>query len=227
MKNKILVVAAHPDDEVLGCGGVMAKYASSCDIYIAILGEGISSRYEKKGKSIEKDIIKLQEKSKKVGKLLGAKQSFFFGFPDNKFDTIAFLDIVKKIEELIAKIKPEIIYTHHAGDLNIDHRITFQAVLTAARPIFPNPVKKIYSFEVLSSTEWSQQKIEKVFVPNVYEDIYPVFNKKIKALKIYKSEMREFPHPRSLVGAKVIAQKRGMEAGLKCAEAFDLIRWIK
>lgn len=225
--NKILIVAAHPDDEVLGCGGTIAKYAKEKQIYIAILGEGISSRYNKRKEVKREELLDLQKQSQKAGKLLGAKENFFFGFPDNQFDTIPFLEIVKKIEEVIKKIKPEIIYTHHSGDLNIDHRITFQAVLTATRPTKDCPVKEIYSFEVLSSTEWSFQKINGTFLPNVFEDISLTINKKFKAMQTYKTEIRKFPHPRSKEAILSIAKRWGSVIGLKCTEAFELIRSIK
>lgn len=226
-KNKILIVAAHPDDEILGCGGIVAKYSKNNDIYVVILGEGISSRYVKREGVKKEELLKLREQSIKVAKLLGVKKNFFFDLSDNRFDTVPFLDIVKKIEKIVVKIKPKIIYTHHAGDLNIDHQITFQAVLTATRPVKKDIVKEIYSFEVLSSTEWSYKKIKKIFIPNTYEDISLTLKKKIKAMQIYAGELRKFPHPRSLEGIKILAQKRGMEVGLKHAEAFELIRSIK
>ena len=224
---KILIVVAHPDDEVLGCGGTIAKYSRDSDIYVLVLGEGVSSRYRKREEAKKEELLRLREQSQRAGKLLGVKKNFFFNLPDNRFDTVPFLDIIKKIEELIRKINPNIIYTHYAEDLNIDHRITFQAVLTAVRPVKKFSAKEIYSFETPSSTEWSHKKIKKQFAPNAYEDISPTLKKKIKALQIYKEELRKYPHPRSLRGIKVLAQKRGMEVGLKYAEAFELVRWIK
>jgi len=223
----IFIIVAHPDDEVFGCGGTIAKYRKGNDIYVAILGEGISSRYKKR-KEAKEEISKLKEDSIKAGKLLGIKRTFFFGLPDNCFDTVSFLEIVKKIEEIIKKIKPEVVYTHYSGDLNIDHRITFQAVLTATRPVKGCPVKEIYSFEVPSSTEWSFGKIEKekVFNPNVFEDISDTLGIKLKALRLYKSEIRKFPHPRSLKTIRAIAVRWGSVAGLKYAEAFELVRKI-
>lgn len=226
-KSKILIIAAHPDDEVLGCGGTIAKYAKSKEIYVAILGEGIFSRYQKRDEANKEELLSLEKKSKEIGKFLGVKENFFFGLPDNQFDTIPFLKIVKKVEEVIKKVKPEIIYTHHNGDLNIDHRITFQAVLTAARPINNCSVKEIYSFEVLSSTEWSFQKINGSFLANVFEDISTTISKKIEAMKIYKTEIREFPHPRSEEAILSVAKRRGSVAGFKYAEAFELIRTFR
>lgn len=226
-KNKILIVAAHPDDEVLGCGGIMAKYAETNEIYVAILAEGISCRYTQKEREEKSELLNLQKESREVGKFLGIKENLFFDLPDNQFDTVPFLKIVKKIEEIIQKVRPGTIYTHYSGDLNIDHRLTFQATVTAARPVDNCPVKEIYSFEILSSTEWSFQKIDRPFSPNVFEDISSTIEKKLKAMEIYKKELREFPYPRSLEGVKILAKKRGMEVGLNYAEAFELVRNVK
>jgi len=226
-KNKILVIAAHPDDEVLGCGGTIAKYAKDSDVYIAILGEGVSSRYDQKDEKEKKELIALQKQCQKAAKFLGAKDNFFFNFPDNQFDTVPFLKIVKKIEKIIKRVRPQKIYTHHSGDLNIDHRITFRAVLTAARPIKNCPVKEIYSFETLSSTEWAFQKMGGFFSPNVFEDISKSWKKKVKAMQMYKSEIRKFPHPRSGEAIIALAKKWGSVAGVKYAEAFELIRSLK
>jgi len=223
---KILIIAAHPDDEVLGCGGTIAKLSSNNDIYTLILGEGITSRNisdeEKK-----KELKELKKQSAEANKLLGVKRVFFENFPDNKFDTIPLLDIIKSIEKVIQKIKPQEIVTHHYGDLNIDHQLTHRAVLAAVRPVGSSIVKKILSFEVLSSTEWNYQNQNNIFTPNTYIDISETLNKKLEAMKVYTSEIRDYPHPRSLEGIKILAQKRGLEAGLKFAEAFMLIRLIE
>ncbi len=225
--NKILIITAHPDDEVLGCGGTIAKYAKDNDIYIAILGEGISSRYQKREEASKEELSSLKKQSQEVGRFLGVRENLFFDLPDNQFDTIPFLKIVKEVEQVIKEIKPAIVYTHHFGDLNIDHRITFQAVLTATRPINNCSVKEIYLFEVPSSTDWSFGKINNPFSPNIFENISDTINKKIEAMKIYKTEIREFPHPRSLEGLKILAKKSGMENGLNYAEAFELVRSVK
>ena len=222
----ILCVAAHPDDEILGCGGTMAKLSGDNSVYTLILGEGITSRdildTEKSG-----GLEELKKQSEQANKILGVKKVFFEKFQDNKFDTIPLLDIIKSIEKTIQEIKPEVIFTHHYGDLNIDHQLTHRAVLTAVRPVGSPIVKKIRSFEVLSSTEWNYQNQNNVFTPNTYIDISETLNKKLEAMKVYKSEIRDYPHPRSLEGIKILAQKRGLEAGLKFAEAFMLIREIE
>ena len=226
-KNKILIVAAHPDDEVLGCGGTIAKYAKDNEIYILILGEGITSRYENRQEASAVELSALKHKATEAGKFLGAKDIFFLDLPDQRFETVPFLEITKKIEEFIKKIEPKIIFTHSSADLNLDHRISFNSVMTAARPVKNCPVKEIYSFEIPSSTEWSFQKINGAFLPNIFEDISSTLERKIEASKIYNSEMREFPHPRSKEGIEILAKKRGMAVGINLSEAFELIRRIE
>jgi len=225
MNKKILIVAAHPDDEVLGCGGTVARLIKEgYDAYTLILGEGITSR--DKSRNREKrlhDIKKLKDQIYKANKILGIKKVFTFDLPDNRFDSVDFLDIVKIIEEIKNKLKPEIIFTHSKSDLNIDHRITHKAVITATRPVKGETVKSIYAFEVLSSTEWNYPLS---FSPNVYFNIENTLDLKLKAMSEYKNELREYPHPRSLEGIKIKAKQRGMEAGFSYAEAFELIRRV-
>lgn len=225
---KVLIIAAHPDDEVLGCGGTTVRLAKEGhDIYIAIMGEGITSRFPKKEKTNVDLIEKLHKSSRQASKLLGAKDIFFYNLPDNKFDTIPLLEIVKKIENLIKKIVPKTIYTHHIGDLNIDHQMVHRSVLTATRPTIDQKVQEIYTFEVPSSTEWAFQQINPVFQPNTFVDISETLEIKLKALSSYQSEIREFPHPRSPEAIRSIAWRWGSVSGCEAAEAFELIRAVK
>lgn len=223
---KILVVAAHPDDEVLGCGGTIARFTrQGYEVYTLILGEGITSRFIKREGGLGSKAIKdLKRYISNAAKLLKVKQTFTKELPDNRFDAWEFLDIVKIVEEIKAKVKPDILYTHHRADLNIDHRITFEAVLTACRPLPGETVKKIVSFEVPSSTEWNYPCS---FQPNVYMDISGTLKTKIAAMKAYKSEIRKWPHPRSVEAITVLAKKRGVDSGLDAAEAFELVRLVK
>lgn len=225
MKNKsILIVGAHPDDEILGCGGTIAKLSKNNKIFALILGEGIKSRdienSSRKLKNLKEDAIKAQ-------KILGIENSCFESFPDNSFDKIALLNIVKKVQEFIKKINPDIIFTHHHSDLNIDHRLTFQAVLTCCRPQ-PNFLHPdIYCFEIPSSSDWQVLIGTNIFAPNVYIDISDTIEKKLKALEYYKLEMREYPHSRSLKGIEIMAQDWGRKVGKKYVEAFELIRSVR
>ena len=224
--NKILIVAAHPDDEVLGCGGTIAKLTKQGnDVYALILGEGVTSRDDKRNRAGRgEDLQQLKHQAEKAHKLLGIRKTFLYDFPDNRFDTVPLLDIVKVIEKVKNEITPDIVFTHYIGDLNIDHQITYQAVITATRPLSGETVKEIYSFEILSSTEWGYPLS---FSPDVFFDISGTIDLKIRAMSEHKTELKEFPHPRSLEGIKQNAQLWGMKTGLKYAEAFKLVRLIK
>ena len=222
-RNIVLVIAAHPDDEVLGVGGTLIKHIRNKDnVFCLILGEGVTSRKEYDEKRLES----LHSECKKAGKIIGFKKIFLSKLPDNKFDSVPLLNIIKEIEGYIKKIKPDIVYTHHGGDVNIDHRITYKAVMTACRPCNSDCPKEIYSFETLSSTEW-QLDNKKIFVPNIYINIEKEIDKKIKAMKEYKSEIRNYPHPRSEKGISTLASFRGLQANLRYAEAFRLERKIE
>lgn len=224
MRKKILIVAAHPDDEILGCGATVARLIrEGAQASTLILGTGVTSRLPADKRGAKGKIKKLQERARKANKLTGIKQVYFHDFPDNKFDTVPFLDIVKVIEGLKSRLKPEIIFTHSCGDLNIDHRIAYRAVLTAARPLRGEAVKELYSFEVASSTEWNYPF---GFVPDLFFNIEKTLEIKLRSLKEYQEEIKSFPHPRSLEGAKINARYRGMSVGLKYAEAFKAVRRI-
>lgn len=223
---RVLVIAAHPDDEVLGCGGTMSRLSKEGhEIYISILGEGITSRYENPSQTDLSELETLKNCSKKASELLGATDLFFHNFPDNSFDTVPLLKIVKTIQKLICRLQPEVVYTQHGGDLNIDHQITFRATLTATRPM-EGFLKTLYAYEVPSSTEWAFQKFAPPFKANTFVDIHSTLELKIKAMELYESEARPFPHPRSPEALRAIAKKWGTVIGLKAAEAFELI-WSK
>ncbi|NPE27408.1 PIG-L family deacetylase [Methanococcoides sp. SA1] len=219
----ILVVAAHPDDEVLGCGGTIAKLSANHDIYSLILGEGITSR-DVSSFQKDDDLNKLNDDMVVANHLMGVKDVFNEKFPDNKFDSVPLLDIIKIVENYIKMLNPTVIYTHHKGDLNIDHQITFDAVMTACRPVEGLSVKKILSFEVQSSTEWSYSSVDNVFRPNVFENITKTIETKLMAMAAYKSEIGINPHPRSLEKIKALAQMRGSASGMDYAESFMLIK---
>jgi N-acetylglucosamine malate deacetylase 1 len=220
-KQKILVVAAHPDDEILGCGGSIIKFQETHDIEVIFMTDGVSSRGKNKTKALRrrKNCIDLFSSLK-------LKKPTFFNFPDNQIDKIPLLTIVKKLEKKIKSFKPHTIFTHYSGCLNIDHRRTFEAVMTASRPLSNSSVKKILSFEILSSTEWAQFKNES-FQPNYFINISKEFKQKIKCLNFYKSEICKYPHSRSLKAVEALARFRGISSGNKYAEAFYLNRYIK
>ena len=227
------MLAAHPDDEVLGMGGTILKHSKQGDkVKIVFLATGITSRKSTKYQSIAKyetskieeqtmvkQIKNLRSDSKKASKLLKTKMVSFYNFPDNEMDTVPLLQIVKVIEKEIERFEPNIVYTHHKNDLNIDHKITYQATLTACRPV-TKPID-IISFEIPSSTEWNYPYS---FNPNYFVDVKKFFKTKLKAMKMYKHEIKKYPHPRSTKYLTITAEKWGSFSGLGLAEAFEIVR---
>ena len=220
----ILVVAAHPDDEVLGCGGVLARHAAEGDtVHILIVAEGATSRDARRdphGRGPE--LAALGAAASHAAAAIGAEEPHMLGLPDNRLDSLPLLDVIKPIEAAVEAVAPEIVYTHHAGDLNVDHRIVHQAVVTACRPLPGAPVRAIYAFETVSSTEW--QSAGEVFRPQRWVDIEPFLDRKMRALEAYEAEMRPFPHARSFDAVEALARWRGASAGLKAAECFMVVR---
>lgn len=218
---KILSIGAHPDDEVLGMGGTLLRLADEENkIFLLSLTLGETAR----GKRVAKPDLRIKQ-AQKVADRLKAVLLPIRDFPDCAFDTVPLLTLTKLIEKHIKDISPDVIYTCHGGDLNIDHQRTFQAVITAARP-GKTSTKKIYSFEVLSSTEWQAKNSGNIFLPNTYVDVEKYIDGKVNLLKIYPQEMGKFPFPRSREGIEALARYRGMESGLRFAEAFHLVRNI-
>lgn len=219
----VLVVAAHPDDEVLGCGGTMARLTrSGASVHITILGTGLTSR----GQSAPEEIASLREEARSCARTLGVEDISFFDFPDNQFDSRPLLDVIKTIEEQIDRLCPDTVITHHRADLNVDHVITHRAVMTATRPTGAGqPVSTVLTFEVPSSTEWAFDQFGP-FSPNYFVDITDTIDLKAQALACYSGESRPFPHPRSAQLLRSLSQVRGSSVGLRAAEAFELVRSI-
>ena len=224
----ILVVAAHPDDEVLGCGASIAKWTASGHIvHVLIMAEGATSRGQTRDRKVNSEKLSSLEKSaNRAGKILGVTSVKLLNFPDNRMDSVDRLDIIKAVEEEIARLKPHTVITHHCGDVNIDHRITHEAVITACRPQPSHSVKLILAFEIVSSTEWQTIGSNFVFQPNWFENVAESFELKIKALGCYQSEMREWPHQRYEKNIKNLAQYRASAIGFEVVESFMLLRSI-
>lgn len=216
----VLVVAAHPDDEVLGCGGTIARHAAGGDeVHILIVAEGATSRPE----GSNGDVEKLGKAAKRAADTMGGREPRMLGLPDNRLDTVALLDVIQPIEDMVRETVPEVVYTHHGNDLNVDHRIVHQAAVTACRPLPGGPVHRLYGFETPSSTEWSTTSMGPSFNPSHYVGISDFLAAKNAALECYEMELRPFPHPRSVEAVTALAKVRGRQAGLAAAEAFEVI----
>jgi LmbE family N-acetylglucosaminyl deacetylase len=224
-QERVLVIAAHPDDEALGCGGTIANHVNRGDIVqVLFLADGETSRT---GAARSKThIVSRTLSATRASEDLGAKRPIFLGLPDNQLDSISLLRITRKIEAVALKFSPTIVYTHHGGDLNIDHQISHRAAITAFRPIPGQSVKAIYCFEVLSSTAWCSTTSGSPFVPNRFCDISDTFDLKISALQHYKSELRPYPHARSVDSVRALASYRGAAVGVAMAEAFMVERQL-
>lgn len=219
----ILVVAAHPDDEVLGCGGAIARHAAGGDrVRIVILAEGLTSR----GPATPRSLGALRASARKAGDILGVSEVQFEGLPDNRFDSLDRLTLIKRIEDHVSVWKPAVVYTHHGGDVNIDHQVVHHAVLTACRPQPGHSLETLLYFEVPSSTEWQTPGSGAPFQPNWFVDIAPYLDVKLKALEAYGGEIRSWPHPRSVAGVEHLGRWRGCTVGAEAAEAFILGRQI-
>ena len=227
--NVILVIAAHPDDEVLGCGGTIARHADAGDqVQVLIVAEGATSRHQQRDRLQSADQLSvLAQAAQTAGSILGAAGVELLDLPDNRLDSLDRLDLIKHIEERINCYQPQVVYVHHAGDVNVDHRRLHEAVVTACRPTPGHPVKRLLSFEVPSSSEWQPPGSAPAFQPNWFADISVQWHRKREALLAYSSEMRPWPHARSLEGVEHLARWRGAQVGVEAAEAFCLLRQLE
>ncbi len=231
LKNKkIMVIVAHPDDELLGLGGTINKLINefSVETHLVILGEGITSRSESRDISYWNDELEIHRSNiLKAQESIGYHSISLYDFPDNRFDSIDLLDIIKVIEKEKKQFNPNVIFTHHGGDLNIDHQKTFEAVITSCRPLESELVKTIITFETPSGTEWRASSDPRHFVPNLFFEIsLENLEAKVKGMESYEFESRKYPHPRSPESLKIYAQRNGIIVGVPLAEAFCLIRHI-
>lgn len=231
LRNKnIMLAVAHPDDEILGLGGTMHKLITefNSNIHVVILGEGITSRSDNRDvQAWQKELELHRVNIKQAQAAIGFQSVSIYDFPDNRFDSVALLDIIKVIEKEKQDFQPEIIFTHHGGDLNIDHQRTFESVITACRPMEEEKVNTIITFETPSGTEWRASSDPKHFIPNFFVEISEAdLSAKIKAMESYEFEKRNYPHPRSPEALKILAQRWGIIIGKNYVEAFCMIRGI-
>ena len=232
MGERVAVVVAHADDEVLGCGGTLKRHTLSGDeVLTIVLADGETSRYAS-GEPVENLELKARiaarrENAERAGAILGVQHIHLHEFPDNRLDTQPLLDIIKVIEGHFKEFRPDTVYTHHSGDVNVDHRIVHEAVITACRPGPGTSVERLLFFETASSTDWQPAHSAQAFLPNWFVDIEATLGDKFTALKCYDDEMRPWPHPRSYKGIEHLARWRGAMVGCGAAEAFILGRSIR
>lgn len=227
MTGRIAIIAAHPDDEVLGCGGTLARLANEGhQVHILLMADGESSRGGAE-QPIDAGLLSARNMAAETAcKILGCASVEALNLPDNRLDGMDRLDVIKQIEHFVERYQPSTVFTHHAGDVNIDHRVVHDAVIAACRPQPEHPVKELLFFEVPSSTEWRPPGSAITFAPNLFYDISTTFTLKLKALQVYESELRTFPHTRSLKAVESLAQWRGATVGVEAAEAFVLGRKV-
>jgi LmbE family N-acetylglucosaminyl deacetylase len=222
------LVVAHPDDELLGCGATMNRLITefNCKIRVVILGEGITSRSEQRDtKKWEEELAIHRLNIKNAQECIGFESVSIYNFPDNRFDSVDLLDIIKVIEKEKEDFNPQIIFTHHGGDTNIDHRRTFEAVVTAIRPMENENVAHLLCFETPSSTEWQAFNYPNPFLPNLFVKLTKQnIDAKIKGMESYEFEKRKFPHPRSPEALEIQAKRWGVSIGTEFAEAFIMVR---
>lgn len=223
MSKTILVVAAHADDEALGCGGTIARHVAEGDtVHAVFLADGVSSRQGADSHELERRLAA----SEQARQVLGIASTTFLGLPDNRLDSLPLIEVIQPLEKVIRQINPQTIYTHHYGDLNVDHRVAHQSVMTACRAIPGSLVREILTFEVMSSTEWSSVGLAP-FLPNLFVDISAYLAIKVQALDAYALEMRPAPHSRSMEHLDVLARHHGHCVGVAAAEAFMVMRMVR
>lgn len=220
---RVLVIGAHPDDEVLGCGGTISRHVAQGDeVFVVIMAWGLASRYDASMLEVQRT------NAQKASDILGVKETRFLGIGglDKRFDEFPFYDIIRPLEDAINDYRPDVLYTHHRGDANTDHQVTFKATVSAARTINPFVVKRFLCYETLSSTDQGPPFVEYQFIPNIFIDIEQYLDRKIEAMQCYTSEVKPYPHPRSVESIRFQAKVWGHRAACNAAEAFILVREI-
>jgi LmbE family N-acetylglucosaminyl deacetylase len=218
---RVLVIAAHPDDELLGLGATVARHADAGDeVTSLVVSDGATSRYEEGADRT------LQDAGRAAARILGVRELRFLGLPDQRLDTLPILEVIQRVERVVGEISPHIVYTHHWGDVNRDHRVVSEAVMVACRPIGPDHPKRLLCFETPSSSEWSSTDPSLTFIPNYFVDVTATIDRKLEAMACYATEVRPAPHPRSLEALRSRAQYWGQIVTRPFAEAFVLVREV-
>jgi LmbE family N-acetylglucosaminyl deacetylase len=219
---KVLVIAAHPDDEVLGVGGTVRKHALAGDeVRLLIACEGVSMRYE------DTHHARVIRQAREAGAILGAAEVLFGELPDQRLDALPRVEVFARIEEVVQSVRPDIVYSHFGGDVNHDHRILFQAVQVATRPYSAPFVREVLAFETPSATEWGTPAVQGSFVPQIFVDVSATLEDKIRAFCRYEREVRPAPHPRSPESLRARARTWGSVIGVDAAEPFMVVRGVR
>jgi LmbE family N-acetylglucosaminyl deacetylase len=219
---RVLVIAPHPDDEIIGVGGTIAKRTVADDeVYVCIVTKGCQPLFE------ENLVEKVRSECQQADKLLGVKETIFLDFPAVMLETVPRYELNGKISELIQKVKPDEVYIPHHGDMQLDHQMVVDATMVGLRPKYEHIVKRIYAYETLSETGWNIPNTMNEFIPTVYEDITDTIEKKLEAMRMFQSQLGEFPNARSLGAIEALAKFRGATINVMVAEAFSLVREIK
>lgn len=219
---RILVIAAHPDDEVLGCGGVIARHVAQGDqVSVAVVTRGDPTVFT------ADYVAQVNQEYRAAQAVLGVDDLHYLDFPAPKLDMVPGHELADALRRLIRTLAAEVVYFPHRGDIHADHQAVFQATLVAARPIQNCPVRRLLSYETLSETEWAAPFGDDAFIPTVFVDISTTLPRKLEAMRCYTSQLTEFPHPRSLAAIEALARFRGATVGVSAAEAFMLVREIE
>ena len=221
MKKNVLILAPHPDDEVLGCGATIKKLSDEGNqLFVLVLTRGSSKFYS------DEKILNVRNEALQAHKLLGVKQTFFLDFPAPELDTVPLADISREISKVLSDNKINVLYLPHRGDIHNDHRVVFNAGLVAARPVDAFTVTEIYAYETLSETEWAAPFCDDAFIPTYFVNVENTLITKMEAIKCFKSQLKSFPNPRSVETIEALAKFRGATVGFKASEVFMVIRQI-
>jgi len=216
---RVLAIAAHPDDETIGAGGAIARHVAHGDeVYWCIVTQGYSPPWS------EETLAEARSQVDEVQEVLGFREVFLLGFPTVKLNTVPYIDLCSALQQVVDQVQPEIVYTTPRDDINQDHRIVYEATLVAARPLPGSSVRRLLCYEISTTARFGLPAGSTGFAPNVFVDISRYLEKKLEAIRCYRTELREYPHPRSVKGLRLLAEERGLNVGLQAAECFQLVR---
>jgi LmbE family N-acetylglucosaminyl deacetylase len=219
---RVLVIAAHPDDEVIGAGGTIARHVAEGDtVFWCVVTQGCPPF------RTDEQLSKARDQVRAVQKVLGIEDVFFCGFPTVQLNTIPYRKLSSALQAVVDEVQPSTVYTTPSSDLNLDHRLVHDCTLVAARPLPGCPVRRLLAYEIGLTARFGQPSGSSLFVPNVFVDISDYLDKKLEAMSCYETQLRDPPHPRSLEGLRLLAEERGLSVGLVAAECFQLIRELR